>query len=55
MECDPQSNQEKDSSSRFRKKGFGIFWSELRRRKVVRLALTYAVVAELQIVGPLIQ
>ncbi|HSH09269.1 MAG TPA: hypothetical protein VK995_02705, partial [Oceanipulchritudo sp.] len=34
-----------DISPNAGKKGFGNFWSELRRRKVVRVAITYAIVA----------
>ncbi|MEX0323628.1 MAG: tetratricopeptide repeat protein [Puniceicoccaceae bacterium] len=45
MGNDSPSNPEPDTSSHQEKKGFGHFWAELRRRKVVRVAITYAVVA----------
>ena len=41
----PHSPEQDSSPHNTEQKGFGHFWAELRRRKVVRVAITYAIVA----------
>tara|TARA_B110000037_G_C17059992_1_gene481468 strand:- start:132 stop:671 length:540 start_codon:yes stop_codon:yes gene_type:complete len=41
----PENESDPTGSTRSSQSGFPTFWSELRRRKVMRVAITYAIVA----------